>query len=181
MIFLIREDYIEKIYQSYTSVLLNNGEIKKYEKSKLLEKEDREYLVNANKSRSIELHIGSFIYLRRVFENMLTRIYKNNLKKIKTPNNKDFYSMKTAEKVDCLKEFLPNLISGEHNKGKYSEMFKLISEGVHNFSEAECNILYELLENIIMLILNKEIEDKFEKQTIESFNKNYNLIFNKKC
>ncbi|MBE6146917.1 MAG: hypothetical protein E7168_01125 [Firmicutes bacterium] len=180
MIFLFKDNYIEKIYQSYTSVLLNDEEIKKYEKSKLLDKLDKEYLINANKSRNSGLNIGSFIYLRRVLENMLNRIYKKNINNIIILENEDFYTMKTSKKVKYLNEFLPNLISGEHNKGKYSDVFKLISEVVHNFSEEQCYTLYELLENIIILILNKELEDKFEKETIESFNRNYNLIFKDK-
>ena len=180
MIFDYDGKSIKKIYQSSQNTLINEDEMKRFKKLKLLDENDILELTKANKCKSLSMSIASFVYLRRVFENMLDKIYNREKEKIKLEKPKtDFSSLPIKEKVSLLKTHLPTLLNEKSSNAKYGELYKISSEGIHNLDEKTCDSLFDFLIELILLILEKEQSMKKEEQYLKQLSQTYNTIFNK--
>lgn len=171
---------IKKIYQSYQNTLINENEMKRFKKLKLLDENDILVLSKANKCKTLGMSIASFVYLRKVFENMLDKIYNREKEKIKLEKTKvEFSSLPIKEKVSLLKAYLPTLLNEKSSNAKYGELYKILSEGIHNLDEKTCDSLFDFLIELILLILEKEQSMKKEEQYLKQLSQTYNTIFNK--
>ena len=171
---------IKKIYQSFQNNLINEDEMKRFKKLKLLDENDILELSKANKCKTLGMSIASFVYLRRVFENMLDKIYNREKEKIKLEKTKVvFSSLPIKEKVSLLKAYLPTLLNEKSSNAKYGELYKILSEGIHNLDEKTCDSLFDFLIELILLILEKEQSMKKEEQYLKQLSQTYNTIFNK--
>lgn len=180
MIFDYDGKSIKKIYQSYQNTLINEDEMKRFKKLKLLDENDILELSKANKCKTLGMSIASFVYLRRVFENMLDKIYNREKEKIKLEKTKvEFSSLPIKEKVSLLKAYLPTLLNEKSSNAKYGELYKILSEGIHNLDEKTCDSLFNFLIELILLILEKEQSMKKEEQYLKQLSQTYNTIFNK--
>ena len=179
MIFDYDGKSIKKIYQSYQNTLINEDEMKRFKKLKLLDENDILELSKANKCKTLGMSIASFVYLRRVFENMLDKIYNREKEKIKLEKTKvEFSSLPIKEKVSLLKAYLPTLLNEKSSNAKYGELYKILSEGIHNLDEKTCDSLFNFLIELILLILEKEQSMKKEEQYLKQLSQTYNTIFN---
>lgn len=114
---------------------------------KILDEKEKQYYLLSVKSHNNNLNIASFLYLRRVFESLIEKAIK------KTTTN--FEGMKTKEKIKQLvKEGLLNDLL--KNNG-YNVLYTLLSDGVHNLTEEQCQEQYELLKSAVEIILEDEI------------------------
>lgn len=180
MIFDYDGKSIKKIYQSYQNTLINEDEMKRFKKLKLLDENDILVLSKANKCKTLGMSIASFVYLRKVFENMLDKIYNREKEKIKLEKTKvEFSSLPIKEKVSLLKAYLPTLLNEKSSNAKYGELYKILSEGIHNLDEKTCDSLFDFLIELILLILEKEQSMKKEEQYLKQLSQTYNTIFNK--
>lgn len=180
MIFDYDGKSIKKIYQSYQNTLINEDEMKRFKKLKLLDENDILELSKANKCKTLGMSIASFVYLRKVFENMLDKIYNREKEKIKLEKTKvEFSSLPIKEKVSLLKAYLPTLLNEKSSNAKYGELYKILSEGIHNLDEKTCDSLFDFLIELILLILEKEQSMKKEEQYLKQLSQTYNTIFNK--
>ena len=68
---------------------------------------------------------------------------------------------------------------GCHVNAKYGELYKILSEGIHNLDEKTCDSLFDFLIELILLILEKEQSMKKEEQYLKQLSQTYNTIFNK--
>ena len=100
--------------------------------------------------------VGSFVYLRRVFEKIMFDNYKENSSNLDIPED-DFNTAHFTEKIEFLKDYLPKFMVD--NKTIYS----ILSKGVHELDEQECIDYFDTLFDSIILILD-EIIDKKEKE-----------------
>lgn len=180
MIFDYDGKYITKIYQSFQNTLINDDEIKRFKKLKLLDENDITELGKANKCKKLGLSVASFVYLRRIFENMLERIYEREKSNIKIEKDLQFSNLLIKEKISLLKPYLPTLLNEKSSNGKYGELYKILSEGIHKLDENTCNSLFDFLTEIILLILEKEQSIKKEEQYLKQLSQTYDTIFNKK-
>ncbi len=103
---------------------------------------------------------GSFIYLRRVIENLLLKAYSEGIEN-KSINAQDFQKARMTEKIVLLKDFLPKILYD--NKEAYS----ILSKGVHELSEEECINYFSLLEETIEIILDEILTTKNRKEKEE--------------
>lgn len=132
---------------------LNEFDIKKYRKilnDKYLE---------LNKAIGLYSHgigIGSFVYLRRIFENLIDEAHELAKKQDKWDENK-FKTEKMDEKILLLKEFLPKFLV-ENRK-----MYGILSKGIHQLTEEECKEIFPIVRCGIELILDEKLE-KLEKE-----------------
>lgn len=180
MIFDYDGKSIKKIYQSYQNTLINEDEMKRFKKLKLLDENDILVLSKANKCKTLGMSIASFVYLRKVFENMLDKIYNREKEKIKLEKTKvEFSSLPIKEKVSLLKAYLPTLLNEKSSNAKYGELYKILSEGIHNLDEKTCDSLFDFLIELILLILEKKQSMKKEEQYLKQLSQTYNTIFNK--
>lgn len=114
---------------------------------------------------------GSFVYLRRIFENLINKTFKTNKSTIKTSED-DFRKMWMVNKVELLRDYLPSQLL------EMKSVYKILSKGVHELSEQECLKYFPALKLSIELILEQKIEieakrkrDKEVKRQLEKINK----------
>jgi len=98
--------------------------------------------------------IGSFIYLRRVFENLIKEAHtKAQAGDSKFPN-KEYLKAKMDEKIKMVKDYLPEFLV--ENRSLYA----ILSKGIHNLGEDECLKYFETVKIGIEQILDEKIIQK---------------------
>lgn len=100
---------------------------------------------------------GSFVYLRRVFENLINQTYTKQQKEISFTET-EFKPKHMVEKIEVLKKFLPKQLV--EMKSAYS----ILSKGVHELSEEDCLKYFPVLKLSIELILEEQIELEKERE-----------------
>ncbi len=126
---------------------------KKYDK--VLPHED---LRNLKKAIGLAAHgagAGSFVYLRRIFENLIQETF-DNAKELGV-TNVVFKTKRMEDKIDLLKEYLPSQLV------EMKVIYGILSRGVHKLSEDECRKYFLPLKLSIELILDQKIEEKKKK------------------
>lgn len=121
-----------------------------------LSKED---LKNYKKAIGLYAHgagAGSFVYLRRIFENLIFETYENNKGHLNL-EEKDFKIKRMEEKIEILKSFLPSQLLEMKN------IYKILSKGVHELEEEECLNYFSPIKLSITLILDQKIEEAVKK------------------
>lgn len=179
IIFLYEKNCITKVYQSFISDIIKDEDIQQFKKMKLLNEDDLKELNNANKCKKLGMNIASFVYMRRIFENMLQRIYEAHQSEvtIKDPSKK-FTDLFVKDKVKLLKPYLPILMNEEVSSDKYIKLYKLLSEGIHKLNEDICESLYNIIKELLLMILEKEMQEKKNKKNLTELETSFNKIFN---
>lgn len=153
--FLLKDKNLQKIGQ-YPSIRdLNIGEINGF-KGILKDQYFKEY------STAIGLHshgvgIGAFVYLRRIVENFIIKPAHEEAKKSAEWSEDQFQMKKMKERIYSLKDYLPDYLVT--NKVLYS----VVSKGIHELSEDECNEYFPLVTSILNYILT-ELKEKKETE-----------------
>lgn len=158
--FLIKGNKLSKIGQTPSLADLNQLDIKKYRK--LLG--DEKY-TELNKGIGLFSHgigIGSFVYLRRIFEYLIVEAQKNARVTISNWDDQEFESKRMDEKIKLLSDFLPNFLV--ENRIIYS----ILSKGVHELSEDECKEIFPHVKLGIELILDEKLAEEEKQKKIKS-------------
>lgn len=100
---------------------------------------------------------GSFVYLRRIFENLIKETFKENQKHLGI-KEEDFLRKRMEEKVSDLKDRLPSQLV------EMKSIYSVLSKGVHELSEQECLKYFPVLKLSIELILEQKIEMEIKKE-----------------
>lgn len=147
----------QKIGQYPTIADLEIGKYKKY--SKVISKEHLRELNKAIGLSANGVGIGSFVYLRRIFETLIENYHQIALK---TDGwNEDAYEKsRIAEKIQLLKEYLPEVVV------KYKKVYSIISKGIHELDEQECLKYFPIVKDAIISILEQDylIRENKDKQ-----------------
>lgn len=96
------------------------------------------------------LGIGSFVYLRRIFEYLIETVHEEAKKTMDWDEN-TYYSSRVEEKVLLLKAYLPPLLIESR------KVYFVLSKGIHELSEDECKSYFDPLKIIVELILDQRI------------------------
>jgi hypothetical protein len=145
-----------KVGQSPSLADLQFAEIgKKYDK--VLPDEDLQNLKKAIGLVSHGAGAGSFVYLRRIFENLIFETYKNNKESLDVLEV-DFKKKRMLDKIEILKDFLPSQLI--EMKGIYN----ILGKGVHELTEEECLRYFSSIKLSIELILDQKIEETKKKE-----------------
>lgn len=160
--------FVEKIGQdpSMADIQFSSLQIK-YEK--VLEDE---YLREFKRAVGLASHgigVGSFVYLRRIFESLIYQTYNNHQKEIELSKD-DFTKLRMADKVDALKSFLPSQLV--RMKGIYA----ILSKGIHELDDTVCLQHFAPLKLSIELILDQKIEEKKKEEKDELVDKQIQAI-----
>jgi len=135
---------------------LSLGEIgKKY--SKYMNRSDMKEFKKAIGLAAHGVGAGSFVYLRRIFENLIGETYTQAQDEI-IVEQQDFIKLRMDEKVEALKDYLPSQLVS------MKRVYSILSDGVHNLTEEECLELFPALKLSIELILQQKIEADATKQ-----------------
>ena len=152
------EGYIMKI-GSYPSLRdFHKEDIKKYRK--VLTKQQQQELKTAIVIYTNGVGIGSYVYLRRIFEDI---VFEEAQKQIESGKLDEtlFRRMKMSEKIEAIQDELP-LFLVEHHK----DIYGVLSAGIHELSEEFCLEYFEVLYTCITLILDERV-NKLERQMLE--------------
>jgi len=98
--------------------------------------------------------IGSFVYLRRVFENLIEEAHASAQAENKEFSNADYVRARMDDKIQMVKDYLPDFLV--ENRTLYS----ILSKGIHDLSEDECLQYFETMKIGIEQILDEKIIKK---------------------
>jgi len=154
-------DKLIKIGQFPSVADLVMPEIRKYKST--LGKQYCEY------SRAIGLFangigIGSYVYLRRIIENLVFDKFKQVSGELGVMVE-DFGSLRFDEKIDTLKDYLPDLLVKNKN------LYGIVSKGIHELSEEECLKMFPCIKTGIELILDDILAEKERAEKAKEFEK----------
>lgn len=127
---------------------------KKYDK--LLGEYDLQGFKKAIEGAAHGFGAGSFVYLRRIFENLIKDTFINN-KATLGIDEKEFLNKRMVEKVDFLKNYLPSQLI------EMKSIYGILSTGVHELTEQECLTYFPALKLSIELILDQKIENEIKR------------------
>jgi len=131
-------------------------EVHKISKYKSLLKKDYRDFSKAIGLFSHGIGSGSFVYLRRIFENLIEESKELALQEDTLDIDK-YNQSRMDGKILILKDYLPTILV--ENRQVYS----ILSKGIHELSEDECLDLFPTVELAIELILDEKLAVK-EKQ-----------------
>lgn len=157
-----KESTIQKIGQNPSVADLNMHDVKKY--ASVLSKE---YFNELKKAIGLAAHgigVGSFVYLRRIFENLIEEA-KLEAAKDDSFDEQAFKTARMNEKIKLLSGHLPSFLVENH------QLYAILSKGVHELSEQECLDAFPAVKVGIELILDEHIVEKQRKAKIEASKK----------
>lgn len=133
-------------------------EIKQY--TKLLSSEKLKEFTRAIGLAANGVGIGSFVYLRRIFEHLITDAFVK-AKYDGAVTEADFQKSRMDEKIDLLHSYLPTFLVD--NKTMYS----ILSLGIHELDEQTCLAHFDTLRVGIEIILDEKLDELRKKEKIE--------------
>lgn len=158
---IVSDDKIIKIGQYPSVADLVIPEIAKYKS--ILGKQYREF----SKAVGLFAHgigIGSFVYLRRIIENLVFDKYNQVADELGI-SKEDFEHLKFDIKIETLKDYLPKVLVTNKN------VYGIVSKGVHELSEEECREMFPYIKAGIELILDDLLAEKERKEKEKVFEK----------
>lgn len=158
---IVSDDKIIKIGQYPSVADLAIPEISKYKS--ILGKQYREF------STAVGLFahgigIGSFVYLRRIIENLVFDKYNQVADELEL-SKEDFKRLKFDIKIETLKDYLPKVLVTNKN------VYGIVSKGVHELSEEECREMFPYIKAGIELVLDDLLAEKERKEKEKVFEK----------
>lgn len=156
------ESFFLKIGQYPSIADFHIYEIKQYDN--LLSKDVLKEFTKAIGLAANGVGIGSFVYLRRIFENLILESFEEAKQEGKV-KDEAFNKSRIDEKIELLKEYLPSFLV--ENKSIYS----ILSKGIHELDENTCLEYFEPMKVGIEIILDQKLEKKKQKEKEEEAKK----------
>jgi len=153
--FKLKNPVIQKIGQYPSLADIANDESRTYRQ--VLNRNDGAELHRAIGLAAHGVGVGSFVYLRRVFERLIRQRFED-FKEKEGWSTVDFAAMRMEQKIELLEHHLPDFLV--RNKKVYA----ILSKGIHELEEPECLGAFEMLKHAIFFILD---EDKHKKEELE--------------
>ncbi len=152
----------QKIGQFPSIAVFHISQIKKYDK--VLNIERLKEFTRAIGLAANGVGIGSFVYLRRIFEELIEEAHQNS-KSQDNWNEENYQKQKMSEKIELLKNNLPSFLV--ENKTLYG----ILSIGIHSLKEEDCLAHFETVKLGIELILDEKVDQFRKLQKIEEAKK----------
>lgn len=137
---------MKKIGQYPSVADLSFPELKEYRK--VMTKEDEKELKRAIGLYASGIGVGSFVYLRRIFERIIVTASQKAIEAGKI-DEKEFGEAHVDEKIKKLAEYLPKSLVNN------PVFYGIISKGIHELSEEECLEFFPVMQSFIMMILRQ--------------------------
>lgn len=168
---LIYHDYNNSILikvGQYPSVAdIHIGQVKQYDK--VLERPILREFTKAIGLAANGVGIGSFVYLRRIFEKLIVDAF-NDAKAGGNIDVEQFEKQRMDEKIKALNGYLPPFIV-EHNS-----IYGILSKGIHELSEEECLEYFDTMRASIEMILDQRVEIREKQKKEEEVKKKIDAI-----
>jgi hypothetical protein len=159
--FVSMDNYIKKIGQLPSIADLEAHHLNKYKK--VLAKN----FVLFKKAIGLASHgvgIGSYAYLRRIFEDLISQAH-DKASQQSTLDEGVYEKERVAERIGLLADYLPSVLV--ENKSMYS----ILSKGIHELVENECLKHFPILKLGIESILDQELKRIEEEKQREHLKK----------
>ncbi len=145
---------------------------------KVLDEEEYKEFTRAIGLSAHGVGIGSFVYLRRVFENLIEEAHIKAQTENKSFSTDEYLKARMDEKIKLVKDYLPEFLV--ENRSLYA----ILSTGIHALTEDECLQYFETVKIGIEQILDEKIiqKEKLDKATKarEAIQKVHSKITNSK-
>lgn len=161
------EKSIVKVGQYPSVADFHIGEIKQYDK--VISKEKLKEFTRAIGLAANGVGIGSFVYLRRIFESLIEEAYNKALSDKKI-TEAEFQKSRMDEKIDLLHNYLPDFLV--QNK----ELYSILSLGIHELDENTCLNNFDTVRVGIEIILDEKLEELRKAKKIEEAQKKIKQI-----
>jgi hypothetical protein len=132
-------------YPSFADIALD--ESKEY--SKLLDKEDTAEFHKAIGLAAHGVGIGSYVYLRRIFERLIWKRF-NEYRDAEKWDEAGFKTLRMKEKIELLKNHLPEFLI------RNAKLYSILSLGVHELDEKDCLAFFPVLRQSTIWILEQD-------------------------
>ena len=171
LLFLLRIDKEERTIQKigqYPSIAdLNMHDVKKY--AGVLEKTAFRELTKAIGLAAHGVGVGSFVYLRRIFEGLVEGAHQA-AKNDEGWVEEEYEKARMGEKIQLLHHHLPSFLV--ENRAIYG----ILSKGVHELSEAECLDAFPAVKVGIEIILDAKLEEDARRKKLEAARKSIQAL-----
>ena len=141
---------ISKVGQYPSVADFHIGQVRKY--NKVLPEDKMREFTKAIGLAANGVGIGSFVYLRRIFEHLVFEA----LEVAKVKNEKidvdAFDAARMNEKIQLLSGYLPDFLVENH------KIYGILSMGIHELSEETCKKYFSILRESIEMILDEKLE-----------------------
>ena len=149
---------------------MHTGEIRQYKK--LLSKNKLREFTRAMGLAANGVGIGSFVYLRRIFESLIDETKEIAIKNSEI-TNEDFQKHRMDEKIEKLSKHLPVFLVENRN------LYSILSKGIHELEEDECLKYFDTMRVGIEIILDEKLEEQKKKTKISEARKKISTILGK--
>lgn len=159
----------QKIGQYPSIATLHISKVKAYDR--ILGKEQLREFTRAIGLAANGVGIGSFIYLRRIFEMLINDAFQKATTEgiIRAEN---YNKLRMADRIGLLKDYLPSFLS--ENK----ELYSILSLGLHSLDENTCLQHFEVVKVGIELILDEKVEEYNKQQKMKDAAKRIEALKN---
>ncbi|MGP4068377.1 hypothetical protein [Halobacillus sp. B29] len=170
--FIFRDDALMKIGQYPSTATLDNADLQKYRK--ILDNEKYKEFSKGVGLASHGVGIGSFVYLRRIFEDLIEDSHQKARAEKTEWDEEKYKQSRMNGRIKLLEDYLPAFLV------EHSELYGILSKGVHELEEDTCLSMFPNIQLAIEIILDEKIKEKereskinkasrFIKETHESF------------
>jgi hypothetical protein len=156
--FSIKDNKICKIGQYPSLADLHQSDISKY---RTVLKDKYPELARAIGLHAHDVGIGSFVYLRRVFEHLINKASEAASQETGW-DEQAFEKERMPEKIKLLADHLPDFMVENAN------IYGILSTGIHELTEDECRTYFATVKMGIKLILDEEISRKEREANIKT-------------
>jgi len=157
---LVEDGHLIKIGQYPSLADLGQANLKRYRKVL-----DEARMSDLNRGIGLASHgvgVGSFVYLRRVFEHLVAEA-ASDAREADALDEQAFEAGRMSERIKLLQDFLPPFLV------EHKDLYATLSDGVHNLSEEECLGLFDAIRIGIEVILDQRLEEaERAKKTAEA-------------
>jgi hypothetical protein len=129
----------------------------------VLDQEDYRELNKATGLFSHAIGVGSFVYLRRIFERLISQ--RRSVFEAASGPIEKWPSLRMDEKIELLRPYLPNALV--ENKSAYG----ILSKGIHELTEDQCLLYFPAVRAAIVAILQQALEEKNRANEAETLRK----------
>lgn len=164
------KNILQKVGQYPSIADFHIAKVKDY--SKVLNKEKMKELTRAIGLAANGVGVGSYVYLRRIFEHLLEEAHQEAMKDAGWDEEK-YKHERVKEKILMLKEHLPKFLTDN------IALYGILSKGIHELEENDCLAHFEVVRIGIELILDEKLNEYERKKKQEEATKKISAIAGK--
>jgi hypothetical protein len=165
--FRLKRSVLCKVGQSPSMADISESALRPYRK--VLAPEEYRELTRAVGLASHGVGIGSFVYLRRIFERLIGAA-RDQASGIQGWDEQAFQRSRMEEKIDLLQHFLPPFLVEQR------KLYSILSKGIHALTEEECLEAFPIVRVGIELILDQKVAAKQQEEKIEEAKKRFGSL-----